>query len=92
MASSLKGKTIVLGAAADTISGQWQITKIKWIGDDIADGDVLILDDAAGNVIFHVIANADDDDISEDFVDYDVNGITVDTMTSNHGTCYVYFR
>ena len=93
MAAVREGQLITLAAAADAITEQVDIMKIKWIGDDIADGDILILDDAAGNVIYHHIATADDTGVEDDFdYPYSVTGITVDTMTSNHGTCYVFIR
>lgn len=95
MAVTSKGTLHIMTAASDAVTGKFKIRKIKWIGDDIADGDVLILHDTAGNVIYHHIATADDTGCESDFDGecyYWVTGITVNTMTSDHGTLYVFFE
>jgi hypothetical protein len=91
MAVTRADNVIACTAATDAVTDKLRITKIKWIGDDIADGDVLQITNTATGVLFHHIATADDTGCSEDFSPpLMASGIIVGTMTTNHGTVYVY--
>jgi len=102
MANSLGTNPVIVDTAQATklLSGPLNIIKIRWVdtGNDIADGDQAIIQDAAGAVVWqHRISTvAAGTDVQKPGAESDFHpsfrssGLLVPTLT--HGTLYLYLE
>jgi len=84
-------KGLRFAAAADADTRLCYITHINWYGEDIADGDVLVLTDTAGTTVFSWVSNADDTGCNVDICAH-ARGLIAETLTNDHGTVDVYLK
>lgn len=82
-------RILVLGSIVEQWDGRLCIKSIEWKGEDIADGDELVLTNYAGKTVFHTWAKADDTGESKDFDPVEVwNGVKMPTC--GHGLVFLY--
>lgn len=81
-------------AAADVVSATAVFIKaMNWSGTDKVANDVLIVTDTAGNEIWKAICSVNAQDNLIVFnKPLPIIGVTVGTMTANHGDFYLYLE
>ena len=91
MAVTRAENVIKMTATADAVTDNLIITKVRWVGDAIADGNSLVLTNTATGVIFEHVATADDTGCDIDFCGLYATGV-IATFTSSNGTVYIYHK
>ncbi len=87
-------RVIVFEAQGDATLRSLYLRFVRWVGSDKVAGDTLILKDKNGDIIAHSVCavNMADAEIKFEQCAYFTEGITVDTLTSNHGVVYAYYE
>lgn len=94
MAVSQETTRVIKATAAEAVvTYVVYIKAMNWSGTDKVAGDVLIVTDTAGNEIWKTICDVNTKD---NLIVFNrplaVTGVTVGTMTANHGDFYLYLE